>query len=172
MYLFSFNWEHMSIGSVLKARRIELGIKQEDLADQMAVTVQTVSKWERDVTEPKASQVSKLSEILNISEREICQGKFTEAKMSPLEFVRVVDVLMRNTPTTEMLIGIHKYVSDTEGFINTLKKASGFQGEPKHAESIEMAKMILNLIQSGAATGSPKELAEMEEAAKKVLADS
>ncbi|MDF4750925.1 helix-turn-helix domain-containing protein, partial [Vibrio parahaemolyticus] len=64
----------MSIGSVLKARRIELGIKQEDLADQMAVTVQTVSKWERDVTEPKASQVSKLSEILNISEREICQG--------------------------------------------------------------------------------------------------
>ncbi|PMM41248.1 helix-turn-helix domain-containing protein [Vibrio splendidus] len=162
----------MSIGSVLKERRIELGVKQEDLAEQMTVTVQTVSKWERNVTEPKASQVLKLSEVLNISEREICQGEFTTSKMDPLEFVRAVDVLMRSTPTTEMLIGIHKYVSDTEGFINTLKKASGYQGDPKNAESVEMAKMILGFIKSGAAEGSVQELKAMEEAANKVIADS
>jgi transcriptional regulator with XRE-family HTH domain len=39
------------------------------------VTVQTLIKWENDITEPKASQVSKLSKILNISESEICKGK-------------------------------------------------------------------------------------------------
>ncbi|MBF4327891.1 XRE family transcriptional regulator, partial [Vibrio anguillarum] len=44
----------MSIGEVLKERRIELNIKQEDLAERMDVTVQTVSKWERGLTEPKA----------------------------------------------------------------------------------------------------------------------
>lgn len=66
---------NMSIGEVLKERRIELVIKQEDLAEQMDVTVQTVSKWERGITEPKATQVAKLAKALNLTEREICQGK-------------------------------------------------------------------------------------------------
>ncbi|QXN23206.1 helix-turn-helix domain-containing protein [Shewanella putrefaciens] len=45
---------NMSIGSVLRDKRIALNIKQDDIAEQLGVTVQTVSKWERDVTEPKA----------------------------------------------------------------------------------------------------------------------
>ncbi|EKO3894079.1 helix-turn-helix transcriptional regulator, partial [Vibrio metschnikovii] len=65
----------MSIGEVLKERRIELSVKQEDLAERMNVTVQTVSKWERGLTEPKASQVAELAKILKLSEQEICQGE-------------------------------------------------------------------------------------------------
>ncbi|MCX9562155.1 helix-turn-helix transcriptional regulator, partial [Vibrio cholerae] len=66
---------NMSIGETLKNRRIELGIKQEAIAEEMDVTVQTIYKWEKGTTEPKASQVSKLAQILRLSEREICQGK-------------------------------------------------------------------------------------------------
>lgn len=41
----------------------------------MGVTVQTIYKWEKGTTEPKASQVSKLASVLKLSEREICQGQ-------------------------------------------------------------------------------------------------
>ncbi|WP_140060654.1 helix-turn-helix domain-containing protein, partial [Vibrio parahaemolyticus] len=82
---------NMSIGEVLKERRIELVIKQEDLAEQMDVTVQTVSKWERGITEPKATQVAKLAKALKLTEREICQGEKDQiTQLDPFEFMKLV----------------------------------------------------------------------------------
>ncbi|MCS6155326.1 helix-turn-helix transcriptional regulator [Shewanella baltica] len=120
---------NMSIGSVLKDRRIALNIKQEDIAEQLGLTVQTVSKWERDLTEPKASQVTQLSKILKLAEKDICSGEVKHLKMDPLEFVRRVGILMNEVPQTELLIGMHEYINDTDGFINMLARVSDYPYE-------------------------------------------
>ncbi|WP_392339156.1 helix-turn-helix domain-containing protein [Moritella marina] len=70
-------------GSVLKEAREAINLSQNKIAEAVGVTKQTYLKWENDVTEPKASQVTKLAKALSISETEICQGKLN-SKM-PLE---------------------------------------------------------------------------------------
>ncbi|HHX8605150.1 TPA: helix-turn-helix transcriptional regulator, partial [Vibrio alginolyticus] len=63
------------IGSVLKEARTLKNLSQPDIAKLVGVTKQTYLKWENDVTEPKATQVNKLAEVLGISANEICAGK-------------------------------------------------------------------------------------------------
>lgn len=146
----------MTIGSTLKDRRINLNVKQEDIAEQMGVTVQTVSKWERDLTEPKASQVCQLSKILKISEKEICRGTAITNKSDPFEFVRKVSILMKEVPHTELLVGMQKFIDDEEGFLQMLAKVSDhpfelFSEEQKHND------YLLSLVRSGSITFSSEE---------------
>ncbi|CAK3421167.1 MULTISPECIES: helix-turn-helix domain-containing protein [Vibrio] len=167
------DYVNMSVGSVLKDKRIELNIKQEDIAEQMKVTVQTVSKWERDITEPKATQVSKLSQILKISEKEICSGDIQSQKIDPLDFVRRVGILMQHVPHTEMLIGMHKYINDTEGFIRMLSQVSEYPFELFDIEAREdeicHAKLVLKVIENGQLDASEEEIKKAKEHAIKVL---
>mgnify|MGYP001021545177 CR=1 FL=1 len=51
----------MSLGEVIKNARLRKNIKQAEIAKEIGVTVQTYIKWEANETEPKASQVAKLS---------------------------------------------------------------------------------------------------------------
>jgi transcriptional regulator with XRE-family HTH domain len=166
----------MSIGSVLKDRRIVLNIKQEDIAEQMKVTVQTVSKWERDITEPKASQVSKLSQILKISEKEICQGDIQNGKVDPLDFVRRVDTLMQHVPRTEMLIGMHEFIIDTDGFIQMLAEASEYPFElfdiQKRENDLFHANFMLQAIESGSFNASKEDIEKAKRHALKVIEQS
>lgn len=164
---------NMSIGNVLKERRVSLNIKQEDVAEQMTVTVQTISKWERGITEPKASQVSQLSQILKISEKEICQGEIQKGKVDPLDFVRRVGILIRHVPHTEMLIGMHDYINDTEGFIDMLAQVSdypfeAFEIEKKQAEAFK-AELILDAIENGRYKASEKDTEKTKERMLKIL---
>ena len=45
----------MTLGQKLKKLRTDKGLTQKDLADQLHVTFQTVSKWESDINEPAFS---------------------------------------------------------------------------------------------------------------------
>ena len=56
----------MTLGQKLKKLRIEKGLTQKDLADQLHVTFQTVSKWEGDTNEPDFSTLKELSKIFGI----------------------------------------------------------------------------------------------------------
>lgn len=78
------------LNNVIREARLERNLKQEDVAAYVGVTVQTYSKWENGKTEPKASQVAKLSEILKITERDICLGK-KSTKYSLEEFLLKID---------------------------------------------------------------------------------
>lgn len=140
---------NMSIGETLKNRRIELNIKQEIVAEEMGVTVQTIYKWEKGTTEPKASQVSKLSKVLKLSEREICQGKQDECELDEMEFVRRVGILMNEVPQTEMLFGMHHYISDKKGFLDMLSKVSEHPYELFDIEDIQHAKQMIQWAENG-----------------------
>ena len=57
----------MGLGKKLQSLRKELNISQEQLAEQLNVTRQTISKWELEETTPDIKQAKKLSEIFKVS---------------------------------------------------------------------------------------------------------
>ena len=67
----------------LKARRKELKMTQKEIADQLGISYQAYSAWERGVKEPSVEKVRQLEKILAVS-----KGYFTE-----IEIVRLYNVL-------------------------------------------------------------------------------
>ena len=61
----------MNFREALKARRIELGMSQRDLARAMEVTQTAVSQWERGETRPYYKTSAKLSKVLGVKERDL-----------------------------------------------------------------------------------------------------
>lgn len=57
----------MEIGKKIANTRKELGITQVELADKMAVTRQTVSRWESEAALPDVEKISQIATILNVS---------------------------------------------------------------------------------------------------------
>ena len=56
-----------SIGCNIKYYRKQLGLTQEELAGQLFVTSQAVSKWESDAGLPDTAQIVPLAKVLNVS---------------------------------------------------------------------------------------------------------
>lgn len=67
----------------LKARRKERKMTQKDIADQLGISYQAYSAWERGVKEPSKEKVQRLEQILRVP-----KGYFTE-----IEIVRLYNVL-------------------------------------------------------------------------------
>ena len=67
----------------LKARRKELKMTQKDIADQLGISYQAYSAWERGVKEPSKEKVKRLEQILKAP-----KGYFTE-----IELVRLYNTL-------------------------------------------------------------------------------
>lgn len=67
----------------LKARRKELKLTQKDIADQLDISYQAYSAWERGVKRPSREKVQQLEQILNVP-----KGYFTE-----IEIVRLYNTL-------------------------------------------------------------------------------
>ena len=67
----------------LKARRKELKMTQKNIADQLGISYQAYSAWERGVKEPSKEKVNRLEQILRVP-----KGYFTE-----IEIARLYNVL-------------------------------------------------------------------------------
>ena len=67
----------------LKARRKELKMTQKDIADQLGITYQAYSAWERGIKQPSREKIKLLEQILNVP-----KGYFTE-----VEIVRLYNTL-------------------------------------------------------------------------------
>lgn len=57
----------MTIGEKIRERRKELGLSQEQLAEKIGVSRQTISTWEQDRGLPDLSNLARLSKHLGIS---------------------------------------------------------------------------------------------------------
>jgi len=62
----------------LKRLRLQRGMKQEDLADRMNVTRQTVSGWETGRRQPDLDTLRKLAEVLDADIQELIYGNKPE----------------------------------------------------------------------------------------------
>ena len=63
----------MSLGENIKAKRNELKLSQEYVAEQLGVSRQAVSKWETDQSEPTAKNLTELAAIFQISLSELVE---------------------------------------------------------------------------------------------------
>ena len=64
----------MEMGRRIAARRRELGLTQKQLAEQLEVTAQSVSAWERGKTVPEAERLEALADVLQISVSSLLEG--------------------------------------------------------------------------------------------------
>lgn len=66
-------------GTLIAARRCELGLTQKQLAEQLHLSDRTISRWERGVGFPDISLLEPLADALSLTVLELLQGERTEA---------------------------------------------------------------------------------------------
>ena len=57
----------MKIGEKIAKARKEINLTQDQLAELLEVTRQTISKWESDVAFPETAKIARLAEMLKVS---------------------------------------------------------------------------------------------------------
>ena len=82
----------MGIGSKIKEYRNKAGLTQKDLADQLHVTYQAVSRWENDDAEPSFDMLKDMCSILNCSTDDLfgIEKKPEEAPLEPQVVEKVI----------------------------------------------------------------------------------
>ena len=71
--------------SITKFRELR-GISQEELAEKLSIHITTLSRWENNHAEPKASYVKKLCEIFQCTEAELLNGLSNDTWTLELKF--------------------------------------------------------------------------------------
>ena len=128
----------MALNDVIKEARLRQEIKQEDAATLLDVTVQTYSKWENGITEPKASQVAQLSNILNVSIDMICNGK-QPSKLDKIDFIRALSRHIKTRSEFELVETIWQHIEDDSKFIDALNI---FDTEQQYEAIVTMKKRL------------------------------
>uniref|UniRef100_UPI0034508205 helix-turn-helix domain-containing protein n=1 Tax=Carnobacterium alterfunditum TaxID=28230 RepID=UPI0034508205 len=88
----------MKIEEVIKEKRKEKGLTQEELAQQLFISRQLISKWENKKSYPDLQQLIKLSDIFNISLDELMRG---DQKMT-----KKLTMSLKNKRLFQLTIGI------------------------------------------------------------------
>lgn len=102
---------------VLREARLKLRMKQEEVAEKVKVSKQTYLKWENGTTEPKASQVKMLSEVLDVTPNEICKGQLN-TRYTFDEFIR--KKAMTNAHLEVELLMLWELIPDHKAYIQAL----------------------------------------------------
>lgn len=84
----------MTLGQKLKKLRTEKGLTQKDLADQLHVTFQTISKWESDINEPDIATLKELAKFFCCSYNYLLSEEEEEPKEEVIE-----EPVVTHTPT-------------------------------------------------------------------------
>lgn len=86
----------MSLGDRISELRKACGLSQLELSRQMEVSRQAVSKWETDQASPDASNLIRLSEILDTDIEYLTTGRRTYGRRPP--------VVIKTTETIEKVV--------------------------------------------------------------------
>lgn len=89
-----------TLGRRIARLRREKELKQEELATQLDISPQAVSKWENDQTCPDITALPALAEILGVTVDELLTGKTQEAEpavrlLPPSERKHINDMVLR-----------------------------------------------------------------------------
>ena len=74
----------MKIGPIIQKLRTDANMTQEELAEELFVSRELVSKWENDLRQPDYSAIQKISELFNVdAEYIISQSEMVLNELSP-----------------------------------------------------------------------------------------
>ncbi len=96
----------MKIGSMISELRKKNNYTQEDLAEKLNVTRQTISKWELNETSPSLEDANKLAKIFHVSLDELVGSKnILEEKVSNVE--RLAGIIIKILKVIGILVLIY-----------------------------------------------------------------
>ena len=78
----------MNIGEKILQLRKKEGMSQEELAEKLNVTRQTISKWETNQSAPDFEKIIPLCEVFNIKADELLRGEIKEKDQSDDKVIR------------------------------------------------------------------------------------
>ena len=106
----------MNFGESIKQKREQLGMTQQDLAERLFVSRQTVCRWENGSRCPDLIMAKRIAMVLGISLDEIIPGEavqdYTPPKEPPVD-ISCIKVMLSGIML--LLIGIFFYVADGTG---------------------------------------------------------
>lgn len=80
----------MTIGSRIARLRAEHNLSQGDLARELGISRQAVSKWERDLSSPDTLNLVKLAQLLDTDLEYLAMGTYPE-KIPPQIVIQLLD---------------------------------------------------------------------------------
>ena len=91
------------LGEAIKRYRTQNNLTQQELAEIVQCSVDTVRRWEANSREPRSSEIKKLCEIFKCSETELLNGE------SKKEFEVKIIMGVNNLPITGLTLENNKF---------------------------------------------------------------
>ncbi len=157
-----------SIGQIIKGLRKERGFTQEELAEMLNISAQSVSKWENDTSMPDISQIVPLASVFGVttdtlfgiqgvSDEEAVEGILREAFKPLNDPMEKEDVLRRYEILRE---GLKIYPNNIRLLVNCLECGNSIcypengycnpeSGKEIYRECVRMANLILSYGKDG-----------------------
>ena len=111
----------MNIGKNITAFRKDAGMTQEDLANQIGVSAQAVSKWETGVSMPDILLLPVIADVFGITVDEIYSGKKKEEVPQHYSFDELAGVLYENILKSSTCAWKSKNEEERKEWLNKLK---------------------------------------------------
>lgn len=128
----------MSLGNNLFHARKKKGLSQEDVAEKLGVSRQTISKWETDETLPDIRQSKKLATLYGLSLDELIEYNIEEKEIQDM-IDKTSDEVSRNIDWTNVWskkypilatyqneVKVTKYAVELNGLMDNLQKEYGY----------------------------------------------
>ena len=128
----------MSLGNNLFNARKKKGLSQEDVAEKLGVSRQTISKWETDETLPDICQSKKLATLYglsldelieyNIDKKEIQEmiGKTSDEVSGKIDWTNVWSKKYPILATYQNEVKVNKYAAELSRLLDDLQKEYGY----------------------------------------------
>jgi len=101
------------IGNLIKKIRNEHNLTQKELADQLGVTFQAVSKWERGLNIPDIQQLKAICDLYNLDIKDFVDGEKKE-KIKDTKIVKAI--IMVGILTILLVISLVVYIKHNSSF--------------------------------------------------------
>ena len=151
-----------TMGKIIKRLRKERSLTQEELAEQLGVTFQAVSKWENDSGMPDISQIVPLATVFDVSTDVLFGIYGTDHTEDVLELIYNANALITTPATMEcvrlcynaLLEGLKKYPNNIMLLSNCLETGLSLaypendiydseNGESIYIECIRQADLVI-----------------------------
>ncbi|MCI8547217.1 MAG: helix-turn-helix domain-containing protein [Clostridia bacterium] len=144
----------MSLGNNLFHARKKKGLSQEDVAEKLGVSRQTISKWETDETLPDIRQAKKLSTLYGLSLDELIEYNIDEKEIQDMidktsdevsKKINWTNVWSKKYPvlaTYQNEVKISKYSAELNRLLDNLQKEYGYN----ELDSMLVLKDILAVV--------------------------
>ena len=67
------NDQNTSLSALIKRRRNTLGLKQQQIADELSVVPESIGNWERSKRRIGLDRVPRLAAILQLNQQDVCR---------------------------------------------------------------------------------------------------